>query len=144
MVTTRRAVDQFGVGTFTRPGRRQAPGWWMHQIAITTDAVPQAAVVSISGEFDISAAADVERRIRPIEEQVPILVLDLREVSFLDSSALRLLMMLDANARERGRRVALVRGPEQVHRVFRITRLEHQLEFVDHPTDLSRPIRRES
>lgn len=115
----------------------------MHQIAITTHAMPQAAVVSISGEFDISAATDVERRIRSLEDQEHILVLDLRDVSFLDSSALRLLMMLDAHAREMGRRVVLVRGPEQVQRVFRITRLEHQLEFVDHPTDLSRPTQRE-
>jgi anti-anti-sigma factor len=116
----------------------------MHQIAIATDQVPQAVVVSVSGEFDMSAAADVERQIRPLEDRVPILVIDLREVSFLDSSALRLLVALDAHAREQGRRVALVRGPENVQRVFRITRLEHQLEFVDHPTDLSRPIRRES
>jgi anti-sigma B factor antagonist len=115
----------------------------MHQIAITTDQVPRAVVVSISGEFDISAAADVERQIRAIKDQVPILVVDLRAVSFLDSSALRLLVALDAHARAHSRRVVLVRGPDHVHRVFRITRLEHQLEFVDHPTDLSRPARRE-
>lgn len=108
----------------------------MHQIAITTEQGPQAAVVSISGEFDISAAADVERQIRLIEDRVPVLVVDLRAVSFLDSSALRLVVALHAHARAQGRRVVFVRGPEQVHRVFRITRLEHQLEFVDHPTDL--------
>jgi anti-sigma B factor antagonist len=115
----------------------------MHQIALTTDEVPQAAVVSISGEFDMSAVTDVERQIRPIEDRVPVLVVDLRAVSFLDSSALRLVVELDAHARTRGQRFVLVRGPEQVHRVFRITRLDHQLEFVDHPTDLARPTRRD-
>jgi anti-anti-sigma factor len=115
----------------------------MHQIAVTTDEVPQAAVVSISGEFDMSAAVDVERRIRPIQDRLPVLVVDLRDVSFLDSSALRLVVELDAHARTRGWRLVLVRGPEQVHRVFRITRLDHQLEFVDHPTDLARPTRRD-
>ena len=74
----------------------------MHQIAVTTDEVPQAAVVSISGEFDMSAVTDVERQIRPIEDRVPVLVVDLRAVSFLDSSALRLVVELDANARTRG------------------------------------------
>lgn len=116
----------------------------MHQIAITTEQVPQAVVVSVSGEFDLSAAADVERQILAIHEQVPVLIVDLREVSFLDSSALRLLVALDARARAQGHRVALIRGPDNVHRVFRITRLEHQLEFVNQPTDLLRPIRRES
>jgi anti-anti-sigma factor len=116
----------------------------MHQIVITTEQVPQAAVVSISGELDMSAAADLERQIRPIEGRVPVLVVDLRAVSFLDSSALRLVVALDARARAHGRRLVLVRGPEEVQRVFRITRLEHQLEFVDRPTDLSRPLSRES
>jgi anti-sigma B factor antagonist len=116
----------------------------MHQIAITREQVPQAAVVSISGEFDMSAAADVERQIRPIEDRVSLLVVDLRAVSFLDSSALRLMVALHARARAQGRRLILVRGPEHVHRVFRITRLDHQLEFVDRPTDLSRPTSRES
>jgi anti-sigma B factor antagonist len=116
----------------------------MYQVAVTTDEVPQAAVVSISGEFDISAAMDVEQQIRPIEDQVPVLVVDLRAVSFLDSSALRLVVELDTNARTRGRRLVLVRGPEEVQRVFRITRLDHQLEFVDHPTDLARPTRRDA
>jgi anti-sigma B factor antagonist len=116
----------------------------MHQIAITTDEGPRAAMVSISGEFDISAAADLERQIRPIEDQVPVLLVDLRGVSFLDSSALRLVVALDAHARTRGRRLVIVRGPEEVQRVFRITRLDHQLEFVDHPTDLARPTRRDA
>ena len=34
-------------------------------------------------------------------------------------------------ARENGRRVVLVRGPDQVQRVFTITRLEERLEMVD-------------
>lgn len=115
----------------------------MHQITISTDHIPRVAVVSISGELDISAAADVERKIRALEDrQVPVLVVDLRQVSFLDSSGLRLLVALDAHARAQGRRLLLVRGSEQVHRVFQITRLEHQLEFVDDPTDLPRPIHR--
>jgi hypothetical protein len=37
----------------------------------------------------------------------------------------------DERAREQGRRVVLVRGPEAVQRVFAITRLEERLEMVD-------------
>ena len=33
--------------------------------------------------------------------------------------------------REGGRRLVIVRGPESVHRVFTITRLEERLQIVD-------------
>lgn len=65
------------------------------------------------------------------------------DLAAIKYTAIGLLVALDAHARAQARRVVLVRGPDHVHRVFRITRLEHQLEFVDHPTDLSRPARRE-
>jgi hypothetical protein len=37
----------------------------------------------------------------------------------------------DERARDAGRRVVIVRGPEPVQRVFAITRLEERLEMVD-------------
>ena len=40
-------------------------------------------------------------------------------------------MTADERAREEGRRLVIVRGPEPVQRVFSITRLEERLEMVD-------------
>jgi hypothetical protein len=37
----------------------------------------------------------------------------------------------DERAREAGRRLVIVRGPDPVQRVFTITRLEERLEMVD-------------
>jgi anti-anti-sigma regulatory factor len=37
----------------------------------------------------------------------------------------------DERARDQGRRVVIVRGPDAVQRVFTITRLEERLEMVD-------------
>jgi anti-sigma B factor antagonist len=58
-------------------------------------------------------------------------VLDLRALSFMDSSGLRALLAADARAKEAGRRLVLVRGDERVQRVLRITRLDERLEIVD-------------
>jgi anti-anti-sigma factor len=49
----------------------------------------------------------------------------------MDSSGLRLVVLADMRARDAGRRFALVRGPETVHRVFEITRMSDRLDFVD-------------
>jgi anti-anti-sigma factor len=58
-------------------------------------------------------------------------VLDLSELDFMDSTGLRLLIAADSRAREDGRRLTIIKGPEPVQRVFRITRLEERLEIVD-------------
>ena len=61
------------------------------------------------------------------------MVLDLRGLAFIDSTGLRLIVSADARAREQGRRLAVVRGPEAVQRIFRVTRLDERLDMVDDP-----------
>jgi anti-sigma B factor antagonist len=55
----------------------------------------------------------------------------------MDSTGLRLIVSADARAREQGRRLAVVRGPEAVQRIFRVTRLEDRLDMVDDPAALA-------
>jgi hypothetical protein len=43
----------------------------------------------------------------------------------------------DERAREAGRRLVIVRGPDPVQRVFTITRLEERLEMVDDASAVS-------
>jgi anti-anti-sigma factor len=63
-------------------------------------------------------------------------VLDLSAVGFMDSSGLRVIAVAAQRAESLGRRFALVPGPEQVMRVFAITRMRERLDFVDHPREL--------
>jgi anti-anti-sigma factor len=74
---------------------------------------------------------------RKERRKVEILVLDLRELTFLDSTGLRLITSAAGRASLGGWRLVLVRGPEPVQRVFRITRLDGELEFVHDPAELS-------
>ncbi|MEA2142394.1 MAG: anti-sigma factor antagonist, partial [Solirubrobacteraceae bacterium] len=60
-----------------------------------------------------------------------VIVLNLSNLTFMDSTGLRLLIAADTRARQQGRRLTIVKGPESVQRVFRITRLEERLELVD-------------
>jgi anti-sigma B factor antagonist len=88
--------------------------------------------VKLAGELDISSAGDVEEELKRIERGGPeLVVLDLREVRFIDSTGLRMVVTADSRAREGGWRFSLVRGPEAVQRVFRITRLDDRLDFVE-------------
>jgi anti-anti-sigma factor len=97
------------------------------------------AVVAPTGELDLSGAAVLQAELDRLAEEGELggLVLDLRGLEFMDSSGLRLVVLADMQAREAGRRFALVRGDETVHRVFEITRMSDRLDFVDDPEDLA-------
>jgi len=88
--------------------------------------------VALVGELDLSTVAKVQEELRRIEAASPAtLVVDLSKLTFLDSTGLRCIVTADERAREEGRRIVIVRGPDAVQRVFSITRLDDRLEMVD-------------
>lgn len=88
--------------------------------------------LALQGELDLSTVGKVQEELRRVEASAPpVVVLDLKKLTFLDSTGLRCLVTADERAREAGRRVVIVRGPDPVQRVFSITRLEERLEMVD-------------
>lgn len=95
--------------------------------------------VSLRGELDLSTVEKVEDELRRIEDRADkLLVLDLSGLTFLDSTGLRLMVTADQRARKAGRRLAIVKGPETVHRVFTITKLDDRLEMVEDVAELDR------
>jgi anti-sigma B factor antagonist len=88
--------------------------------------------VALVGELDLSTVAKVQEELRRIEVDSPAtVVVDLSKLTFLDSTGLRCIVTADERAREEGRRIVIVRGPDAVQRVFAITRLDDRLEMVD-------------
>jgi anti-sigma B factor antagonist len=88
--------------------------------------------LALRGELDLSTVPKVEEALRRVEEaKPPVIVLDLAGVTFLDSTGLRMVVTADQRARAEARRLAVVRGPESVQRVFSITRLDEHLDMVD-------------
>jgi len=91
------------------------------------------ATVRLSGELDISTAAALERVLADfaVAGEPSRIVMDLRGLRFMDSTGLRLLVTADLRLRREGRELALIAGPEAVHRVFRLALLEERMTFVD-------------
>jgi anti-anti-sigma factor len=106
----------------------------VERVGIQTDVDGRFPTVRLRGELDISGAEGIERAIEVVEQTTTgVLVIDLRDLEFMDSTGLRLILSADARARDRGSRLVIVRGPETVHRVFRMAALEDRLLFVDDP-----------
>ncbi len=116
----------------------------MAELDFETTSNGTVAVIAPTGELDLSGAAVLETELDRLarDPQVAAVVLDLRGLEFMDSSGLRLVVIADRKAREAGRRFALVRGGETVHRVFEITRMSDRLDFVDDPADVAEEARR--
>ena len=104
----------------------------MEILEVTTEDRNGLVHVTLVGELDLSTVAKVQEELRRIEaDSPPTLVVDLSKLTFLDSTGLRCIVTADERAREDGRRIVIVRGPDPVQRVFAITRLEERLEMVD-------------
>ena len=109
----------------------------MANLSLETSRAGRAAVIALSGELDLAGAAALEQELARLEEDLEAVVLDLRGVEFMDSSGLRLIALSNQQAHERGSRLVLVPGSDQVMRVFDITRMRERLEFVDDPADVA-------
>jgi anti-sigma B factor antagonist len=93
-------------------------------------------VIALTGELDLATAPQLERAIPPISPG-ETLVIDLRGLSFLDSSGLHALMRLDVAARDEGWSLAVVRGGPDVQRILDIVRLCDRVRMVDAPGEIS-------
>src|SRR5919112_652502 len=90
--------------------------------------------LKLRGDLDLYTAPEFDDALVAVEgEKWPTIVLDLRELEFLDSMALRLIMRTEARAKQDGRRLVLVRGPEFIDRVLELSGLAEHLTIVDEP-----------
>ncbi len=92
-------------------------------------------MIALRGELDIAGANALEAELDGLNGDA--LVIDLRDVTFMDSSGLRVLVVAAQRAQDGGQRFALVPGAAQVMRVFEITRMRERLEFIDDPIDIA-------
>jgi anti-anti-sigma factor len=95
-------------------------------------------LASLTGEIDLSTVEEAGARLRDaIGDSDGTVAVDLREVSFLDSSGLRLLLQLNQELTDSGRRLVVVQGPRRVARVFELTGAESELDVVAEPAEIS-------
>lgn len=116
------------------------PGGLQHRLAVSkplelrTEQDQGTPRLVVSGELDLASAEELEAGLRQLESSEPeVLVLDLRELDFMDSTGLRTVIAADARAKDRGARLVIIRAPEEVDRVFQLTRMDQHLELVDEP-----------
>jgi len=92
---------------------------------------PGAVRFALRGELDLAHAYTFDEELRRIEASHPTcVVLDLRELAFLDSCGLARLLAARRRARRAGHRLLIVRGPAAVQRLFALSAVDEAFEMV--------------
>jgi anti-sigma B factor antagonist len=108
------------------------------QFKVSAERLGANALVTVEGELDIATLPEFERAVTRMRSQgLEHLVVDLRELSFLDSMSIELLLRLHGELTAAGADLVVVRGPRAVNRVFDLMELERVLTLVDEPPDLT-------
>jgi anti-anti-sigma factor len=88
-----------------------------------------AIVVAPAGEIDLATIDALQAAIDVAATDAETVVLDLREVTFIDSAGLRLVLQ---SSRAIGG-FGVVRGPREVQRIFDLVGLDGRLTILDRP-----------
>lgn len=87
--------------------------------------------IALRGEWDLSASRAADQAIHEaLADRPELLVLDLSGLSFIDSSGIHRTLALVQGSSDLGIRLAIVRGPRAVQRVFEVCQLIDRLPFL--------------
>ncbi|MHB8531471.1 MAG: STAS domain-containing protein [Solirubrobacteraceae bacterium] len=91
--------------------------------------------LTLTGELDVATVPRLEEAVAALlGARVKHLTIDLRPLSFLDSSGLRAFIALHDRAQAEGWTLALIRPLGAALSIFQITRAEEKLPFVEVPS----------
>jgi anti-anti-sigma factor len=97
-------------------------------LTIRRDVRGGSARLTPAGELDLATVPQLEREVEAVLSQgLREVVIDLGELTFMDSSALRLFLTLSQRARGEGFTLSMVNPAEQVRSVLQITGAEQSL-----------------
>jgi anti-anti-sigma factor len=91
-------------------------------------------VLRLSGEFDLACEEGFRHRAAQVSSGTEVLI-DLRQLTFIDSTGIRLIVELWQRSKGDGIDLAILPGPPEVQRVFQMTGLDEVLPLADRTGD---------
>ncbi len=97
----------------------------------------RASVLAISGELDLSSTSALESHLaEAFQSPATAVIVDLRELEFIDSTGLSVLVKAHQQAQEAGCEFGIVNGGAQVRRLLSLTGVTERLRVADEPDEL--------
>lgn len=96
----------------------------------------QAYVLAVSGELDLAAASSLEGELnQALESGSQVIVIDLQNLEFIDSTGLSVLVRAHQRAQESNLQLGLVNPGAQVERLLSLTGLAERLALQQSAQD---------
>jgi anti-sigma B factor antagonist len=91
-------------------------------------------VLRLHGELDLASVPLLQTELAAVElEGAPLVLLDLHDLQFMDSTGLRAILDAHERSQHRGQGFAVTRASDQVERLLKITRVSEHLRVIDAP-----------
>src|SRR2546423_8835450 len=97
----------------------------------TVAAEAETTTVVFSGELDVAGVERARAAIAEAEERSGMIVLDLSQLTFLDSTGLEVVLRGARRASELGRRLVVRKPSPYVKRLFELTAIDQSLDIVE-------------
>ena len=96
---------------------------------IQDDRRNEVARLALRGELDLATAPELDEHLMRVEQDgVRAVLLDLRDLTFVDSTGLRTFLGAQRRAEENGHRLALIGANDQLRKLLQITKTEHVVD----------------
>jgi anti-sigma B factor antagonist len=101
-------------------------------LTVEVASAPDVQTIALAGEADLLGAPQIEAALEGAAAgAAKLIVVDLKGLTFIDSSGLQALATGHEHCRSRGYELRIVRGPANVQRLFDLTGMSEILPFVD-------------
>jgi anti-anti-sigma factor len=105
------------------------------EFEVTVTSQADVCVVAVSGELDLDTMTELKAALAA-GDGVATTVVDLRGLTFIDSSGVSGVMAAARRASDAGSRLVCVPGPPSIQRIFELTGVDTVLEWVEGPEAL--------
>jgi anti-sigma B factor antagonist len=135
-------ISEFANPLSATPGPESAPPL-LHSAPTWTESEPEMifsttvfndgsrAVVVLSGELDMATVGEFEQDLSKVEQSAESIVLDLKDLAFVDCSGLHSFISAQKRITAAGGHLAFIRGPRHIERLFTLTQVSSLFEFVE-------------
>jgi anti-sigma B factor antagonist len=117
-------------------GANAAP---VSELLMTTDRTPKESVVHCSGKIASNTIQQLKATVKPLFSESKTVVLDLTNVSYMDSSGLGAIVGLYVSAKTAKSQLRLINLNQRLKEIFSITRLGQVMAQGRDPEDLILP-----
>jgi len=109
------------------------------ELNLTTDRTPTETIVHCTGKITSNTIQSLKATVKPLFSESKTVVLDLTNVSYLDSSGLGAIVGLYVSAKIATSQLKLINMNERLKELFSVTRLGQFLAEGRDPNDLGLP-----